>query len=376
MPELSFNRIDNIFKDVSTVLSGGLDELTKIRMEEYERYLELKDRYGSVQVEVEEVVEASESCARQCQKARELLVSSARSGDEHLEKDAYFQVEHLMKMRGSLEEREKNLRSTRDYLAREIKRKEDTLKKTEDLGNRFRMAMEIIDTGRKVETPEKDGILAAAVAMAEREGLHLGRELHDGPAQKFGAAVISVDLVEQYVISGTIDKALSELRCLRDIVEDADCEVRAFLHRLNPPGLEKGIDIALERLVDQMKKRYKIDIDMVVDGTGWQMPIYIKSNLFKIIYQAMANAVKNGKASKIDLRISMGKDTFRAVIKDDGSGFDVQKAKLDAQRRGCYGISSMEERVSLVGGDISIDSQPGRGTVIKISAPLKREVLK
>ncbi len=376
MPELSFNRIDNIFKDVSTVLSGGLDELTKIRMEEYERYLELKDRYGSVQVEVEEVVEASESCARQCQKARELLVSSARSGDEHLEKDAYFQVEHLMKMRGSLEEREKNLRSTRDYLAREIKRKEDTLKKTEDLGNRFRMAMEIIDTGRKVETPEKDGILAAAVAMAEREGLHLGRELHDGPAQKFGAAVISVDLVEQYVISGTTDKALSELRCLRDIVEDADCEVRAFLHRLNPPGLEKGIDIALERLVDQMKKRYKIDIDMVVDGTGWQMPIYVKSNLFKIIYQAMANAVKNGKASKIDLRISMGKDTFRAVIKDDGSGFDVQKAKLDAQRRGCYGISSMEERVSLVGGDISIDSQPGRGTVIKISAPLKREVLK
>ena len=376
MPELSFNRVDNIFKDVSTVLSGGLDELTKIRMEEYERYLELKDRYGAVQVEVEEVVEASESCARQCLKARELLVSSARSGDEHLEKDAYFQVEHLMKMRGSLEEREKNLRSMRDYLAREIKRKEDTLKKTEDLGNRFRMAIEIIDTGRKVETPEKDGILAAAVAMAEREGLHLGRELHDGPAQKFGAAVVSVDLVEQYVISGTTDKALSELRCLREIVEDADCEVRAFLHRLNPPGLEKGIDIALERLVEQMKKRYKIDVDMVVDGTGWQMPIYVKSNLFKIIYQAMANAVKNGKASKIDLRVSMGKDTFRAVIKDDGSGFDVQEAKLEAQRRGCYGISSMEERISLVGGDISIDSQPGRGTVIRISAPLKWEVYK
>ncbi|SMG19583.1 sensor histidine kinase [Dethiosulfovibrio salsuginis] len=374
MPELSFNRIDNIFNDVSSVLSGGLDELSKIRMEEYERYIELKDRYGSIQVEVEEVLEANESCSRQCQKARELLVSSARSGDEAVEKEAYFQVEHLMKMRGSLEEREKNLRSMRDYLAREIKRKEETLKKTEELGSRFRMAIEIIDTGRKVETPEKDGVLAAAVAMAEREGLHLGRELHDGPAQKFGGAVLSVDLAEQYLISGMTEKALSELRCLRNIVEDADSEVRAFLMRLNPPGIEKGVDVALERLVAQMEKRYGIDVGMAVDGTGWQMPVYLKSNIFKIIYQAMVNAVKNGRASRIDLRVSMGKDSFRAVVKDDGRGFDVHKAKLEAESRGCYGINSMEERTSLVGGSLTIESQPGRGTTVKLVIPLKREV--
>lgn len=374
MPELSFNRVDNIFNDVSNVLSGGLDELSKIRMEEYERYVELKDRYGSIQVEVEEVLEASESCSRQCQKARELLVSSARSGDEAVEKEAYFQVEHLMKMRGSLEEREKNLRSMRDYLAREIRRKEETLKKTEELGSRFRMAIEIIDTGRKVETPEKDGVLAAAVAMAEREGLHLGRELHDGPAQKFGGAVLSVDLAEQYLLSGMTEKALSELRCLRNIVEDADSEVRSFLMRLNPPGIEKGVDVALERLVAQMEKRYGIDVDMTVDGTGWQMPVYLKSNIFKIIYQAMVNAVKNGRASKIDLRVSMGKDSFRAVVKDDGRGFDVHKAKLEAESRGCYGINSMEERTSLVGGSFVIESQPGRGTTVKLVIPLKREV--
>lgn len=375
MPELSFDRIDNIFKDVSSVLSGGLDELTKIRMDEYERYVELKDRYESVQAEVKDVVEAFESCCSQCTRAREFLVFSARSGDESMEKDAYFKLEHLMKMRGTLEEREKNLRSMRDYLAREIRRKEDTLKKTEDLGSRFRMAMEIIDTGRNVETPEKDGILAAAVSMAEREGLHLGRELHDGPAQKFGGAVVSVDLVEQNLTAGKIDKALSELRLLRSMVEDADGEVRAFLHRLNPPGLEKGIDVALGRLVCQMKNRYGLEVDMTVDGRGWQMPVYLKSNIFKIIYQAMVNSLKNGKAKKINLRISMGEDAFRAIVQDDGIGFDVEKAKRDAEKKGSYGIKSMEERTSLSGGTLSIESQPGRGTVIKLRIPLKQEVV-
>ncbi len=376
MPELGFDRIDNIFKDVSSVLSGGLDELTKIRMDEYERYVELRDRYASVQAEVEEVVEACESCGVQCAKARDFLVTSARSGDESMEKDAYFKLEHLMKMRGSLEEREKNLRSMRDYLAREIRRKEDTLKKTEELGSRFRMAMEIIDTGRNVETPEKDGILAAAVSMAEREGLHLGRELHDGPAQKFGAAVVSADLVEQRLIAGKVEEALSEVQLLRRIVEDADGEVRAFLHRLNPPGLEKGIDVALSRLVCQMRDRYEVEIDMVVDGRGWQMPVYLKSNIFKIIYQAMVNSLKNGKAKKINLRISMGEDAFRAIVQDDGVGFNVEKAKVDAEKRGSYGIKSMEERTSLSGGSLNIESQPGRGTVIKLRIPLKQEVVK
>lgn len=372
MPELSFDRIDNIFKDVSSVLSGGLDDLTKIRMEEYERYVEIKERYKSVQVEVAEVLEAWESCTLECSKAREFLVSSARSGDELIEKDAYFKVEHLMKMRGSLEERERNLRSMRDYLSREIRRKEENLKKTEDLGNRFRMALEIIDTERNVETPEKDGILAAAVAMAEREGLHLGRELHDGPAQKFGGVVMSVDLVEQHLISGMTDKALLELRSLRCIVEDADREVRAFLHRLNPPGLEKGIDVALDLLVRQLKDRYGVEIEMSVDGTGWQMPVYIKSNIFKIIYQAMSNALKSGKAKKITLKISMGVDAFMAVVQDDGTGFDVDKARIEAEKKGSYGIKSMEERTSLVGGSLNITSKPGRGTVIKIKIPLKQ----
>ncbi len=371
MSDICFNRIDSIFNDVNSVISEGLDELTKIRMDEYERYNELRNEYRAAQAQFEEVMEANESCGKECLRARDFLVAATRSGDESEQREAYFRVEHLMKLRGSLEEREKNLRVMRDHLAREIRRREDTLQRTEELGTRFRMAIEILDSGRKIETPEKDGILAAAIAMAEREGSHLARELHDGPAQKFGVASMSVDIVEQYLLSGLTDRAMEEVRSLRGVLADADEEVRAFLHRLNPPGLDQGIDVALKRLVDRLSERHGLESVVTVDGTGWHMPLYMRANIFKIVYQALMNAIRNGKAKKIAVRISMGKDAFRAMVQDDGIGFDVDQAKVAADQRGSYGLRNMEERASLAGGDLTIESQPGRGTTIRLRVPMK-----
>ncbi|EFC91619.1 histidine kinase [Dethiosulfovibrio peptidovorans DSM 11002] len=371
MDENSNNRIDRIFTDVTGILSEGMDELTQIRMEEYEAYLAFRKEFGSVQRQVEEVVDACENCGRECRKARKELVVAAKGNLEKDEKEVYFRVEHLMKLHGSLEERERSLRAMRDHLAREIRHKEVMLKRTEDLGSRFRMAMEIIDSGKKVETPEQHGVLAAAIAMAERESAHMARDLHDGPAQKFADAVMTSELVERYISEGAYEDAIKEISSLKDAIFESDRDVRAVLHQLTPPGLDQGLDVAIGRLTERLSDRHGVEIDVSVEGMGWKIPLYMRANIFKILYQGMINAIRNGKASNISLRISVGEEYLRAQLSDDGIGFDVEAARLEADRRGSYGLRSMNERAELAGGSLSIESTPGRGTVVRLTIPLK-----
>ncbi|MCF4151438.1 sensor histidine kinase [Dethiosulfovibrio sp. F2B] len=371
MDQNSINRIDRIFTDVTGILSEGFDELTQIRMDEYEAYLAFRKEFGSVQKQVEEVVEACEKCGRECRKARYELVSAVKGNLEDDEKEVYFRVEHLMKLHGSLEERERSLRAMRDHLAREIRHKEVMLKRTEDLGSRFRMAMEIIDSGKQLETPEQHGILAAAIAMAERESAHMARDLHDGPAQKFADAVMSTELAERYISERSYDEALNEICNLKEVLFESEKDVRAVLHQLTPPGLDQGLDVAIGRLTERLSERHGVDIAVSAEGMGWKIPLYMRANIFKILYQGMINALRNGKASKISLRISVGEENFRALLSDDGIGFDVEAARMEADRRGSYGLRSMNERAELAGGSLSIESSPGRGTIVRLTVPLR-----
>lgn len=298
--------------------------------------------------------------------------------DEKSQQQAYDRAEQLMKMQATLEERERSLRQQREYLMKEEREIIQSLARSDEMANKFRLALELLEDQAVnamlgADSEKSFKILAAAFSLAERDSRALARDLHDGPAQKLSGAIMLYDLAERYIETGKNHEAIEELRKVKKQMQEAMADIRTFLFQIYPQGLEEGLDVALQRYAKQASDRYGVEISFQASGDIVSIPMALRSNLFRVIHQAMDNAIQKGDAKNVKIALSAGTDAFSAKISDDGKGFDVEEAKADARERGSYGLMNMEERTRLFGGNISIDSSPGRGTTVSMRVPIPED---
>jgi two-component system sensor histidine kinase DegS len=367
-------RLKEIQDKVSESLQYSIDSLVTLREEERERHFELRTRREGVQKELNEVIVASEKAEAEYRRSRQVLLDASRSGNESREKEAYERAMNLMKIRGAFEEREKHLAAQRDDLDREERRIERLIARSEEMGNRFRVVLNLLnfsieDEGSGTLSPEQKEF-SAGLLLAERESISLSRELHDGPIQKFSAAGLMIDLAGEFLSRGDFGKAKEELARTRSHIGDALEEFRSFLFQLNPTGLKEGFDVALSRLVAQTSSLSGADVRYAVEGQSDLISLPMRTTVFKIIQQAVVNAVKNGKARRIRVLVSIGREMLRVKIVDDGLGFDVEKVRSEAEEKGAWGLVNMEDRAAMIGGEFSVLSEPGKGATVSLAVPL------
>jgi len=367
-------RLKEIQDKVSESLQYSIDSLVTLREEERERIFEIRTRREGVQKELNEVIVASDKAEAEYRRSRQILLDASRSGNESREKEAYERAMNLMKIRGAFEEREKHLAAQRDDLDREERRIERLIARSEEMGNRFRVVLNLLsfsigDEGSGSFSPEQREF-SAGLLLAERESVSLARELHDGPIQKFSAAGLMIDLAGEFLSRGDFGKAKEELARTRNHIGDALEEFRSFLFQLNPTGLKEGFDVALSRLVSQMSALPGTDVRYAVEGQSDLISLPMRTTVFKIIQQAVVNAVKNGHARRIRILVSIGREMLRVKIADDGLGFDVDKVRSEAEEKGAWGLVNMEDRASMIGGEFTVTSEPGKGTTVSLAVPL------
>jgi len=367
-------RLKEIQDKVSESLQYSIDSLVTLREEERERLFEIRTRREGVQKELNEVIVASEKAEAEYRRSRQVLLDASRSGNESREKEAYERAMNLMKIRGAFEEREKYLAAQRDDLDREERRIERLIARSEEMGNRFRVVLNLLnfsieDEGSGTLSPEQKEF-SAGLLLAERESISLSRELHDGPIQKFSAAGLMIDLAGEFLSRGDFGKAKEELARTRSHIGDALEEFRSFLFQLNPTGLKEGFDVALSRLVAQTFSLSGADVRYAVEGQSDLISLPMRTTVFKIIQQAVVNAVKNGKARRIRVLVSIGREMLRVKIVDDGLGFDVEKVRSEAEEKGAWGLVNMEDRAAMIGGEFSVLSEPGKGATVSLAVPL------
>ena len=367
-------RLKEIQDKVSESLQYSIDSLVTLREEERERLFEIRTRREGVQKELNEVIVASDKAEAEYRRSRQILLDASRSGNESREKEAYERAMNLMKIRGAFEEREKHLAAQRDDLDREERRIERLIARSEEMGNRFRVVLNLLsfsigDEGSGSLSAEQREF-SAGLLLAERESVSLARELHDGPIQKFSAAGLMIDLAGEFLSRGDFGKAKEELARTRNHIGDALEEFRSFLFQLNPTGLKEGFDVALSRLVSQMSALPGTDVRYAVEGQSDLISLPMRTTVFKIIQQAVVNAVKNGHARRIRILVSIGREMLRVKIADDGLGFDVDKVRSEAEEKGAWGLVNMEDRASMIGGEFTVTSEPGKGTTVSLAVPL------
>jgi len=199
----------------------------------------------------------------------------------------------------------------------------------------------------------------------EEERKRLARELHDGTVQSLAALSLDIDTVlkaKKYFSDETIESLGQVHKKVRQIAE----EVSRFSHALRPSVLDHfGLLPAVELLADDLRKS-GIATHIEVVGRKKRLPLELELGLYRITQEAAANIRKHSHATKAVITLEFDPDKVRAIITDNGKGFELPKRVGDFAARGNLGLIGMQERSQLLRGSFSVQSKVGRGTSVAI----------
>jgi signal transduction histidine kinase len=194
------------------------------------------------------------------------------------------------------------------------------------------------------------------------ERARIAGELHDA---------ISQDLFSLRLLAGGVRKALPASSPLRPQVETMEQtatqtmhEMQALLLELRPVALaDAGLIPALEELCHAYRERLGVAVDADLDPVELAPPA--EHAVLRVVQEALANAVKHARPTRIRLRLHHQDDQVAVTVTDDGAGFDPSLAE---QRHG-MGLGLMRQRVAELGGSFQLDSTPGQGTTVQVLLP-------
>jgi signal transduction histidine kinase len=208
------------------------------------------------------------------------------------------------------------------------------------------------------------------LAVAEERN-RLARELHDSVTQVIFGMTLSAQAA-RILIDRDPPRAAAELDNLQALSQNALTEMRTLIQEMHPlNSMAGGLVPALQNLVNAHQTDEGLRVTLLLDGNR-HLPEVIETELFRVAQEALNNIIKHAHAKQAEVSLDLENPTrVILVIRDDGSGFNpAQIVSLP----GHIGLASMRERVMELGGSLSIDSQPGRGTSIRVEIELKQEV--
>jgi PAS domain S-box-containing protein len=200
----------------------------------------------------------------------------------------------------------------------------------------------------------------------EEERTWIARELHDDIGQQLALLANNLALMEQEFPDSAPEirnRVREQLKCVHDISAD----VQAISHRLHSSKLRYlGIVAAAKSFCQELSEQHKVEIDFTHADVPPTVPDEISLCLFRVMQEALHNAVKHSGVRHIEVELRGASDGIDLTVRDSGLGFDTEAAMYN---RG-LGLVSMQERINLVNGTFSIDSRPGCGTTIHARLPL------
>jgi len=159
---------------------------------------------------------------------------------------------------------------------------------------------------------------------------------------------------------------------VEQLLDQVEKQLRRYSHDLRPTILDDlGWLPAIRFLAKGVAKRVSIPIQIESTVQG-RLSNAVEIALYRVVQEALTNATKHSKANRVSIRVRRAGGMLCCSIRDDGSGFDVQAVQSDRKRRG-LGLVGMQERLNAIGGTLSIDSAPGRGTKVTIRLPIGQE---
>jgi len=218
----------------------------------------------------------------------------------------------------------------------------------------------------------KGEMLRQVVAAQEAERQRIARELHDETGQSLTALGLGLRGVASN-LRQNVDKAAHNLRQLEGMAAQALDELRRLIDDLRPSHLDDlGLPAALRWYAGEVEDRSDLQIHVDAPSGPCELPLQIKTALFRIAQEAITNTVKHAQARNVWISVTRGNGIVRLNVRDDGKGFD--QTRLPTPGRPAWGLMGMQERTALCDGQFILKAAPGWGTEIRVAIPCEDAV--
>ena len=203
----------------------------------------------------------------------------------------------------------------------------------------------------------------------EREQRRFAELLHDDLQQLLMAATMNAQVL---LLAKDPAKKDEIARSIADLLERSGKATRSLTVELSAPVLyERGLAAAFQWLAAEMSKQHQVKITVSAKTEDDPGAADVRVFLFRSVRELLLNAIKYGKGSPIHIAMDRNeKGALRVVVADEGPGFDPVALATREFGSGGFGLANIRQRAALLGGEMHIDSAPGRGTRMTLLAPL------
>ncbi|MCA0984687.1 histidine kinase [Halobacillus yeomjeoni] len=369
--------LDHIIEEMIDTVSNSKDEIFEIGEDSRHEFEKLNQELLETKEEVLSLINEGDLLERKVRLSRVRLSEVSKQFQKYSEEEIrkVYEQTHSLQMDLSMNrEKEKQLRARRDDLEFRLRNLDETIDRAEALGGKISVVLNYLKEDFKQvsnvleDAKEKQKFGLQIIEAQEEERRRLSREIHDGPAQMLANVMLRSDLVDRTYRERGIDEALSEMKSVRKMVRSALYEVRRIIYDLRPMALDDlGLIPTLKKYLATIEDYNNIEIQYTSLGEERRLEPKYEVALFRLIQEAVQNAVKHAEATFIHVKMEMRGETATILVKDDGKGFDPNKTKKNS-----FGIVGMKERVEMLEGELSIESGIGEGTKVTIHLPINR----
>jgi signal transduction histidine kinase len=229
------------------------------------------------------------------------------------------------------------------------------------------MVLAVVVEERKSAEHALGSVNRKLIETQEKERSRIARELHDDICQRLALLVLKLQQLERDTPSLSAGEVSSHLNELGQQTSEIVSDVQALSHQLHSAKLQiLGLAAALKGFCKEFEEQQMAEIDFSSRDLPHLLGTDISLSLFRVAQEALYNSAKHSGVRHFGVRLWAEQGALHLTVQDSGSGFDWEAAK---HGRG-LGLTSMEERIKLVNGTLSIESQPRRGTTIHARVPL------
>ena len=230
----------------------------------------------------------------------------------------------------------------------------------QDAAEQRRLNEEISSAQLKLAASER-----RAGIIAERE--RVAREIHDTVTQSLASSLLLLEAAHR---KWPAETARDEVRHAGDLIRNNLSETRRLVHDLASPAVDTG---PLPEVLRDAAAAYVPQVQLHVVGTAREVPPEVRHALLRVVQSAAANVKLHAMAEQATVTIGFLQDTVTLDIHDNGRGFNPEQISAPSESGG-YGLRAMKQRVEQLGGEFSVESTPGAGTIVAAQIPSEENI--
>ncbi|MFN0155696.1 MAG: sensor histidine kinase [Gaiella sp.] len=214
----------------------------------------------------------------------------------------------------------------------------------------------------------------ALVSASERRLMRVGFDLHDGPIQDVLSLAHEVrhfcDQLEPFVVDSHRERAVGRFEDVLARLGELDRHLREVAQSLESKSVvSRPLAEILHREVDAFALRWGIEVRLEIKGDAEMITSEQRIAVFRAVQESLANVREHSGATRVDIQVQARRNALHVEITDNGVGFEVSRALTRAAQRGRLGLLGIAERVRMLGGTFSIESEPGSPTTLSFTLP-------